>query len=268
MLSAVAYSDFYSGQGSQKQNSVRTYARQIAYLGDPERIKRYVEREFGCGKISLAECRDILRAAQRSAQPARNLGDGHESPFDENAAGIVEGSKRLLDALQRAQHGIWPCGCLRTPENIHTVAGIGKCRTCRRKRWNKGLRQVVNRKLAEALIMERREHNNAKARQEAYAKAFPRTGSRKPIDLVISLVEAEFDLSAGALISRGRKKMQVFARSIVVRILRDRGVSYPRIGNMLRRDHTTILNMDRKWPVYISQCPKVLEVYQAVEADK
>jgi chromosomal replication initiation ATPase DnaA len=85
---------------------------------------------------------------------------------------------------------------------------------------------------------------------------------------VISLVEAEFALPSGAIVGRGRKTVQVFARSIVVRILRDRGVSYPRIGDLLRRDHSTILNMDRKWPVYISQCPKVLEVYQAVEADK
>ena len=85
---------------------------------------------------------------------------------------------------------------------------------------------------------------------------------------MISLVEAEFALPSGAIVGRGRKTVQVFARSIVVRILRDRGVSYPRIGDLLRRDHSTILNMDRKWPVYISQCPKVLEIYQAVEADK
>jgi hypothetical protein len=128
-------------------------------------MQQYVEREFGRGKISLADCRDILRTAQRSAQPARNLGDDEESPFDHASLRIAKGSKQLLDALQKARHGTWPCGCLKTRENIHTVAGIGKCRTCRRKRWNNGLRQVVNRKLAEALIKDRREHNSAKSRQ-------------------------------------------------------------------------------------------------------
>ena len=246
MLSAVAYSDFYSGRDYDK-NAVKSYARRVAYLGSAERIKQSVEREFGRGKISLSDCRDILKVAQRQARPARNLGDDTEPPYSREEVQIINGSGKLLDALKKAHHGIWPCGCIQTRENTHTVAGVRKCKTCRRKRWNAGFKRVCNHKLAADLIRNRGEIVSAKARQEAYERAFPRTGARKPLDLVIAIVEAEFGLPTGTIVGKGRKTVQVFARSVVARILRDRGVSYPRIGAMLGdRDHSTILNMDRK----------------------
>ena len=84
---------------------------------------------------------------------------------------------------------------------------------------------------------------------------------RTPTELV-SAVAHEFGLTGYDLQGPGRARHLVQPRSVVVRILRDRGMSNPQIGKWLGgRDHSTIINLNRNFSMYARQNPIVQRAY-------
>lgn len=75
---------------------------------------------------------------------------------------------------------------------------------------------------------------------------------------LIDSVAADFDISYGELIGEGRELVYVDARAVVVRILRMRGWSFPKIGRALGdRDHSTVMNTHCKYGIYEARNPLV-----------
>lgn len=71
--------------------------------------------------------------------------------------------------------------------------------------------------------------------------------SRGLLGLVDHVAEAHH-VTRGDVLGRGRTKRVAQARHAVMRALRDMGMSYPEIGRLLGRDHTTVLAALRKAP--------------------
>ena len=64
---------------------------------------------------------------------------------------------------------------------------------------------------------------------------------------VITLAAHRFDVPAKAIMSRARKEQYQGPRRAVVMIARDYlGMTYPQIGRMMRRDHTSIIHAERR----------------------
>ena len=75
---------------------------------------------------------------------------------------------------------------------------------------------------------------------------------------VLSDVARDFGIGLEELLGRGRRPHIVAARSVVARSLRDRGLSYPRIGEILGgRDHSTAINLIDRFDVYARLNPCV-----------
>ena len=82
-------------------------------------------------------------------------------------------------------------------------------------------------------------------------------------DLIASVAEA-FRMTPADITGDGREQRFVHARAVVVRIMRDRGWSFPRIGRVLGgRDHSTTINAASKFDIYARQNDQVVAVYQA-----
>lgn len=64
---------------------------------------------------------------------------------------------------------------------------------------------------------------------------------------IIKITEEKYGLQEGTLISKIRTKGVVRARAEVARCMHEKGFSTTEIGNKLNRDHTTIINLLRKF---------------------
>jgi hypothetical protein len=100
---------------------------------------------------------------------------------------------------------------------------------------------------------------------DAIPEPTPPRVMRAPIfgrELVTS-VARDFDISHGELIGDCRANEFVDARSVVSRVLHDRGWSYPQIGRLLGgRDHSTVINLVRKFDVYGRRNLVVMQSYE------
>ena len=59
------------------------------------------------------------------------------------------------------------------------------------------------------------------------------------------------------ILGLSRLPLHVEARALVVRALRKQGLSYPRIGRRIGRDHSTVIFLDRNVEAYAARNPKV-----------
>lgn len=67
------------------------------------------------------------------------------------------------------------------------------------------------------------------------------------LGLVDHIAEAHH-VTRGDVLGRGRTKRVAAARHAVMRAMRDMGMSYPEIGGLLDRDHSTVMAALRKAP--------------------
>lgn len=61
-----------------------------------------------------------------------------------------------------------------------------------------------------------------------------------------------------------RDRVYVDARMVLYQILRDLKCSYTHIGNLVNRNHATIINALRKFETYIKYDPDLLKAYQDI----
>jgi len=94
-----------------------------------------------------------------------------------------------------------------------------------------------------------------------YQPPVPPKGKRGK-ELVASVAK-DFGLSLDDMRGAGRSAHLCHARSVVVRVMRGRGLSYPAIGSFLGgRDHSTIINANRKFDAYSQADPQVEHSYR------
>ena len=183
----------------------KTYAARLAgYIRDPSRVRVYTLREYGRAP-SLAECRRLIQ--DRAPKPVRGR---YEMPFE--------------------------CGHPRVEANIYEhESGKEQCATCREKRL-----------AADAI--KRAERDRAKAAKAAARKGLAFKLAPIETDIafsgdVIKYVADRFKIKPADIIGKNRSQGFVCARAVVAYALRQRGKSYPWIGRLLNRDHSTIINL-------------------------
>ena len=62
---------------------------------------------------------------------------------------------------------------------------------------------------------------------------------------IIMAIEKKMGLKKGSLVGRKRTHAKCVGRSIFVKRMRAIGYSYPEIGEWLKRDHSTIIHLDK-----------------------
>lgn len=172
-------------------------------------------------------------------------------------AGKMRAASEAMALTLRVQTGVsWPCGHFRSPENTQTVKGKPGCRICRRRRWQKGFRMAVLRRQAEQPF-------NAAAREKWNEQQVNWPGNGKlPFDVLLESVANEFRLNPYEVQGKGRRKALTHCRAVIIRILLERGLSYPTIGRLLSgRDHSTIMHSKNNFEIYERINPIVTEAY-------
>lgn len=83
-------------------------------------------------------------------------------------------------------------------------------------------------------------------------------------ELLLSVVASEYGLTPQEMKGPSRLPEFVEARALVADVLRHRNWSYPRIGRLLQRDHSTIINLIEKMPIYRARSKGCAEIYDAL----
>jgi chromosomal replication initiation ATPase DnaA len=71
----------------------------------------------------------------------------------------------------------------------------------------------------------------------------PADSERRARAALIRRAAEEYGVRVALITSRDRAAQVHAARSVVAYVLRQRGMSYPRIGTLLDRDHSTVMSM-------------------------
>lgn len=85
------------------------------------------------------------------------------------------------------------------------------------------------------------------------------------VEQLLERVCDRFGISMAELLSRDRHSNIAAARAVAAWLLREHGLSFPVIGRVLRRDHSTVLVAVRKVEVDAAMFPKVAEVLQGLK---
>lgn len=164
----------------------------------------------------------------------------------------------------------WNCGHKRTPENTHRIGNQAVCKVCRRRRWMRGFRHVVAQAglrddlhtlrvgtgVATGEVLKERQ------RQLIEELAIRPANGRYPLDYLKRHVADTFGIKVADLIGKFRSKTHIHARCVIIKILHERGLSYPTIGRLLGgRDHSTTINAVEKFPIYRAKDSRVEAAY-------
>ncbi|ABD27445.1 hypothetical protein Saro_3010 [Novosphingobium aromaticivorans DSM 12444] len=88
-----------------------------------------------------------------------------------------------------------------------------------------------------------------------------------PSNVALKKVADALRISEAEILSGSRFAETVDARSVVAEIMLRQGMSYPRVGRRLNRDHSSIINLHRKFPHRASRRPILAKlVDQILEA--
>lgn len=213
-----------------------SYAKALSYLSDPSAIQAGVARQFGKARApTIEQCRKLI--AERNQPPRR---------------------ARCQERYGRN----FKCSHPQTEENTTiTIDGIDTCKTC--AALKRDVKQAERERAAK--IMKTQREKNAKldkARNE-YMKALsePHPPARPlfPRD-VMADVERLFMLEAGSVQGDCRLALYVDARATAAFIMHRRGLSYPHVGRIMGRDHSTIINLITKIEHYKARNPMVAHV--------
>ena len=196
-------------------------------------------------------------------------------------------SEKFAYQLNVCSGAIWPCGHKRAWRTTQTVNGIERCRECRRARWLTEFDKVVTRKRKENARRAKKRGDAAERAQEQIIdrqlrskllqaerriafleKAAGDRGKHYPFKELLERVSDVFDLTPEILKGKSRAGDIVAARAVINMILHRRGLSYPRIGQLMGgRDHSTIINSVQKFNWYARRDPRVMDAYVDLGGD-
>ena len=83
-------------------------------------------------------------------------------------------------------------------------------------------------------------------------------------ELTVERVSAELGVTVGDILSRTRLRHVAHARAVVAWVLRQHELSFPAIGRLLGRDHTSIMTAVRKIEGERRHCQRSAEVLDAM----
>lgn len=85
--------------------------------------------------------------------------------------------------------------------------------------------------------------------------------SRIPADELIAKLSRRFGVEREMVLGTCRQRQFLGPRVVAIKILRERGHSYPTIGRLLCRDHSTIVYHADRFKGYENHIPGVREAY-------
>jgi hypothetical protein len=168
----------------------------------------------------------------------------------------------LLNKPAPAAPRPFKCGHDRSDGNTYwTDTGSEQCRTCRRT--------------MEATAQKQYRERQKRQRTKMPAFSVAPVEELQPIvvdpdkarlsSLTLEKVAKAFRLEPADLLADRRQMRLVVARAVVVRIMRDRGASYPLIAKRLNKIcHSSIRNLDLKFDAYCKRFPEVLAIHKAL----
>ena len=226
-----------------------SYAKALAYLSDPSTIRARVAQQFGVARApSIDQCRGFRTAYLESRKPS--------------------GAK-----CQERYGRNFKCNHPQTEENTTiTIDGIDTCKTCAKLNQEKArLQSLLEIEWASDKL---KAHFEAQERIEAararYEAALRAADAAKAAQVrmigseVIKAVAQLFMIEPCEMIADNRFERYVDARATVAQILRNRGLSYTQIGRIMKRDHSTIINLIAKLDRYKARNPMVDHVLAIV----
>ncbi len=173
--------------------------------------------------------------------------------------------------IYKAYKGNFQCGHERSEENSHWLeTGTQVCKTCRRERMAEAQRRSREKKRKDREAIERilkaekklaerkRRESEAEYRKERLNSVF--------VNELVAKVCDVFCCSQEDFYGRKRSKHLVIARSVFVRLMRDREASYPQIQRRLRmKCHTSAINLNSRFDHYCAEYPHVRSAYKALK---
>lgn len=94
----------------------------------------------------------------------------------------------------------------------------------------------------------------------------PPAPARTPLDVMFKYVADHYQVTPAELRGRRRHTSLVNGRSVIAKILRERGHSYPAIARMIgKRDHTTIFHLLNTYDVRAKHNPDMSLLYTAIK---
>lgn len=205
-------------------------AKLAEYIADPSTIRVNVKAHFGRAP-SVEQCANLRQAAENRRRPLHHLnGDKfrnhcqrHDGPYEVDINGIDQcvtcaNERRRADMERELAH-------------LRNLQAIRAAKEAERNR-------LEQEKIAETL-------NGLREAEET-----------ESAEIIRRAAEA-FGISQQMLLGERRRLYIVDARTAVVRCLRNRGWSYPRIARRLNRDHSSIINLDHTYDVRIKRNPLI-----------
>lgn len=74
-------------------------------------------------------------------------------------------------------------------------------------------------------------------------------------------VAREFDITPDIIRGHARDSELMGPRTVVARVLRERGLSLSVIGRLMSRDHSSVMNCIQNYPIYAKRDPRVDRAY-------
>jgi hypothetical protein len=81
---------------------------------------------------------------------------------------------------------------------------------------------------------------------------------------IVTLVAQSMGVGIEAILGRSRVSEVVECRALIATTLRGRGWSFPQIGRLLKRDHSTIINLCDKIDIYCRRSEDCRDAYKAL----
>lgn len=212
-----------------------SYAKALAYLPCPSTIRSRVADQFGKARAPSVEQCQNLRLAYLGKKTARRA--------------------RCQERYGRN----FRCDHPQTEANtIITIDGIDTCKTC--ATLKRDVKQA-ERDRSENIMRQQRERQ-AKIEQtraayaEALATPLPPCRPLFPREVIDDVAQL-FLMTADDILGDNRFTRYVDARATVAKILHNRGLSYPHVGRIMGRDHSTIINLITRLDRYKARNPMV-----------
>lgn len=218
----------------------QSYAKHLAgYISDPSTIRVRVLEYFDRAP-SLEQCRKFRETVKRGA--------------------TLEG-RRVVGANER-----FSCGHPRTEENTIWIDGhTERCKTCRRAIEAEAARRYRVKQAKRRAAQEAR-RLKLEARQQAFIERNLAALAAADSDSLVDRICAGFAITREDFSSRDTHIRFVLARSVFVKLLRDRGLSLLKIGALMGRDHSSVSNLLKKFDDRLAKHPEMAAVYGKLAA--
>ena len=163
----------------------------------------------------------------------------------------METTANIIFGAEFASHPRWrECGHVKSPENTHTINGIEQCKRCRRDRWNKGFRRVVNRR------------NGVPETVEQICARLPKRRN-VVFETFLRVASYHFQIEPHEICNKVQSYDHRAARSIIAKVLRDRGMTLKEISKLMGgKERTAARAWINSFETHCRRDPTVREVYE------